>query len=128
MLFLLNNGEKKARKRDAAENETMKRVKELFGTGRFPVVTTETIEGKEVEKVLGLVACRGYDSEDAFFGMASRAIHKGAQGIIAYKENVAFHPDGSKFFSCYGTAVLFKKPEGYVPMRPKAATKSLPRA
>ena len=74
----------------------------------FPVVTTENIEGKFVEKVLGLVACRGYDSEEAFFGMTARAINKGAQGIIGYMENVAFHPDGSKFFSCYGTAVQFE--------------------
>jgi len=108
MLFLLNNGEKKSRKRDSAQNEDLARIKELFTSGRFPVVTTADIEGKFVEKVLGLVACRGYDSEEAFFGMTARAINKGAQGIIGYQENVAFHPDGSKFFSCYGTAVQFE--------------------
>jgi hypothetical protein len=25
--------------------------------------------------------------------------------VIGYKENVAFHPDGSRYVSCYGTAV-----------------------
>ena len=39
--------------------------------------------------------------------MTSRAMTKGAQAIIGYSENVAFHPDGSKYFSCYGTAVMF---------------------
>lgn len=111
MLFLLNNSEKKNKRRNSALDDDMARLKELFGTGRFPVVTTEDIEGKQIEKVLGLVACRGYDSEETFFGMTARAVNKGAQGIIGYKENVAFHPDGSKFFSCYGTAVQFESPK-----------------
>lgn len=108
MLFLLNNSEKKGKRRDNDQNGELARIKELFTSGRFPVVTTQDIEGKYVEKVLGLVACRGYDSEEAFFGMSAMAINKGAQGIIGYQENVAFHPDGSKFFSCYGTAVQFE--------------------
>jgi len=117
MLFLMN--EKKAKKR-GPESDDMSRVKELFVSGRFPVVTTNSLEGRAVEKVLGLVACRGYDSEEAFFGMASRAVNKGAQAIIGYMENVAFHPDGSKFFSCYGTAVQLETgrralPEGGKP-------------
>ncbi len=110
MLFLLN-GDKRAKKAEPVEDENMVRIKELFTTGKFPVVTTEIIEGRGIEKVLGLVACRGYDSEEAFFGMTARAVNKGAEGIIGYQENVAFHPDGSKFFSCYGTAVQFTRPE-----------------
>ena len=107
MLFLMN-GNKKKSVESTVENYA--EVKELFLSGRFPVTTTENIEGKAVCKVLGLVASRGYDSEEAFFGMAARAVNKGAQAIIGYQENVAFHPDGSKFFSCYGTAVQFAKP------------------
>ncbi|MDR1659250.1 MAG: hypothetical protein LBR94_02770, partial [Desulfovibrio sp.] len=76
--------------------------------GRFPVVTTHQVKGRRIVKVLGLVCCRGFDSEEAFFGMAGRAMSKGAQGIIGYNENVAFHPDGSKYFSCFGTAVMFE--------------------
>ncbi len=109
MLFLMNS-EKSKRQKERATDQTTERVKELFSNGKFPVVTTEVLEGRTVERVLGLVACRGYDSEDAFFGMASRAVAKGAQGIVGYKENVAFHPDGSKYFSCYGTAVQFSSP------------------
>lgn len=110
MLFLLGGNEKKAKKA-SPQTENMSRVKEIFHEGRFPVVTTEIVEGRKVGKVLGLVACRGYDSDEAFFGMAARAVNKGAQAIIGYQENIAFHPDGSKFFSCYGTAVQFEKPK-----------------
>lgn len=107
MFFLLGGNEKKSRKPQPQADSVVERVKELFLGGKFPVVTTDKIEGKEISKVLGLVCSRAYDSEDAFFGMASRAVTKGAHAIVGYVENVAFHPDGSKYFSCYGTAVMF---------------------
>ena len=109
MFFLLGGAEKKGRKAEARKPDRVtERVKELFLSGRFPVVTTDMVEGKQIAKVLGLVCCRGYDSEEAFFGMASRAVAKGAHAIVGYCENVAFHPDGSKYFSCFGTAVMFE--------------------
>lgn len=107
MLFLLGGEKKKKVQEKATEN--MDRVKEIFLAGRFPVVTTTDLDEKrKVNKVLGLVVCRGYDSEETFFGMAARAVNKGAQAIIGYQENVAFHPDGSKYFTCYGTAVQYE--------------------
>ena len=109
MLFLLGGSDKKNRKTDArtTKGDANAKVREIFLAGRFPVVTTHQVEGRRIMKVLGLVCCRGYDSEEAFFGMAARAVNKGAQAIVGYSENVAFHPDGSKYFSCFGTAVLF---------------------
>ena len=107
MLFLLGGDKKKKVQEKSIEN--LERVKEIFLAGRFPVVTTTDLDEKrKVNKVLGLVVCRGYDSEETFFGMAARAVNKGAQAIIGYQENVAFHPDGSKFFTCYGTAVQYE--------------------
>ena len=106
MLFLMSSPAKKTSRQPSVEN--LDKVKELFSVGRFPVVTTTTIDNdRPIGKVLGLVACRGFDSEDAFFGMAARAVNKGAQAIVGYQEQVAFHPDGSKYFTCYGTAVQF---------------------
>lgn len=114
MLFLLGGNKKEAKPRtDMPEN--MDQIREVFLSGRFPVVTTEDIEDKKMGKVLGLVVARAYDAEDAFFGMTARAINKGAQAIVGYKENVAFHPDGTKYFSCYGTAVQFERPKRQVP-------------
>ena len=113
MFFLLGgNSEKKARKAERKQHRKMgemtDRAREIFMAGRFPVVTTDDVEGRRIAKVLGLVCCRGFDSEEAFFGMACRAMNKGAQAIVGHSENVAFHPDGSKYFSCYGTAVMFE--------------------
>lgn len=109
-MFSLLGGDKKNRKSEkpAKPNADSIRVREIFHAGRFPVVTTHQVEGRRIAKVLGLVCCRGFDSEEAFFGMAARAMKKGAQAIVGYSENVAFHPDGSKYFTCYGTAVMFE--------------------
>ena len=118
MLFLLG-GEKKKKKAQEENVENMDRVREIFLAGRFPVVTTTDLDvSRKVSKVLGLVVCRGYDSEQTFFGMAARAMNKGAQAIIGYQENVAFHPDGSKYFTCYGTAVQY---DLQMPTRAQAA-------
>lgn len=109
MLFLLNGDKKKKKVQQESGIENLERVKEVFLAGRFPVVTTTDLDdNRKVSKVLGLVVCRGYDSEQTFFGMAARAVNKGAQAIIGYQENVAFHPDGSKFFTCYGTAIQYE--------------------
>ena len=110
MFFLLGGHVKKGRKveRSAGISDASDRVREVFLAGRFPVVTTHQVEGRRIAKVLGLVCCRGFDSDEAFFGMAARAMNKGAQAIVGYNENVAFHPDGSKYFSCFGTAVMFE--------------------
>ena len=114
MLFSLISGNaRKAAPKAAVQTENLDRIKALFLSGRFPVATPEKVEGRKIGKVLGLVVCRAYDSEEAFFGMAARAVNKGAQAIIGYQENVAFHPDGSKFFSCYGTAVQFEAPQRF---------------
>lgn len=110
MLFLLG-GDKKKQKAETRKIENLDRVKDLFTTGRFPVVTTGELDDRKINKVLGLVVCRGFDSEEAFYGMAARAVNKGAQAIVGYNESVAFHPDGSKYFTCYGTAVQFDAPQ-----------------
>lgn len=109
-MFFLMGGDKKNRKSEKAGKSSTDsaRMREIFNAGKFPVVTTHQVEGRRIAKVLGLVCCRGFDSEEAFYGMAARAMKKGAQAIVGYSENVAFHPDGSKYFTCYGTAVMFE--------------------
>ena len=91
MFFLLGGHDKKSRKaeRTVGISDASARVREVFLAGRFPVVTTHQVEGRRIAKVLGLVCCRGFDSEEAFFGMAARAMNKGAQAIVGYNENVA---------------------------------------
>lgn len=100
MLSLLKKPEQ-----DASTSAKLESAKDLFTSGQFPVVTTKEMPGKTVKRIIGLAAFRGYDMEQAFYGMITRALSNGANAIVGYRENVAFHPDGSKYISCYGTAV-----------------------
>jgi uncharacterized protein YbjQ (UPF0145 family) len=96
-------------------NEELKRgqrlqhAKDMFYSGKFPMVTTPGMKGRPIKKVLGLVHGRGYDAECALLSLAASSMEIGAEAIVGYRETVAFHPDGSKFFSCYGTAVMLER-------------------
>ncbi len=110
MLSIFGGSEKKGKRTDELkQGKRLQNAKELFYTGKFPVVTTPMLKGRRIRRVLGLVSGRGFDSECAFYGLTASAIDIGADAIIGYQENVAFHPDGSRYFSCCGTAVVLEK-------------------
>ena len=119
--------DKKARGRheELKKRARLKNAKELFYSGKFPVVTTPGLEGRKVRKVLGLVSGRGFDSECAFYGLTASALDIGADAIVGYQENVAFHPDGSRYFSCYGTAVILERESAVQGARKAVGVKSL---
>ena len=121
------SGDKKARGRheELKKGARLKNAKELFYSGKFPVVTTPGLEGRKVRKVLGLVSGRGFDSECAFYGLTASALDIGADAIVGYQENVAFHPDGSRYFSCYGTAVILERESAAQGARKAVGVKSL---
>lgn len=127
MLSFFTGGEKKARGRheELKRGARLKNAKELFFSGKFPVVTTPVLKGRRIRKVLGLVSGRGFDSECAFYGLTASALDIGADAIIGYMENVAFHPDGSRYFSCYGTAVILEKEQAVPPQRKALGVKSM---
>ena len=127
MLSLFTGSDKKIRERheELKKGARLKNAKELFFSGKFPVVTTPGIEGRKIRRVLGLVSGRGFDSECAFYGLTASALDIGADAIIGYQENVAFHPDGSRYFSCYGTAVILEKEQATKPQR-RALTTAKP--
>lgn len=98
-------------KTDKMIHEAAHDVRQRFMSGRFPVATIDKLIGMRVGAVLGLIVARGYNSEETFFSLLLRAETKGAQGVVGYRESVAFHPDGSRFYTCYGTAVTLEKGE-----------------
>lgn len=131
MLSILSgalSGDKRIKKQaeEIKSGQRFKNAKELFYTGRFPVVTTPTIKGRRIRKVLGLVSGRGYDAECAFYGLTASAIDIGADAIVGYQENVAFHPDGSRYISCYGTAVICERPAVVKALKQGVVDKDVP--
>ena len=93
---------------DQARNMVVEQAREAYLAGRFKIVTTEALEGREVKLVFGLVVARGYNFDNAFYGLISRAMDAGAEAIVGYRENVVFHPEGERFYTCYGTAVMLQ--------------------
>ncbi|MDL2209382.1 hypothetical protein LJC26_01060 [Desulfovibrio sp. OttesenSCG-928-O18] len=110
------NTQRKTRIQEAAHD-----IQQRFLTGRFPVATLDSCDGLDVESVLGLVVARGYNAEETFYGMLLRAETRGAEAIIGYRESVAFHPDGSRFYTCYGTAVRLGGSGGLGRVAPRSA-------
>ncbi|GFK96050.1 hypothetical protein NNJEOMEG_03924 [Fundidesulfovibrio magnetotacticus] len=112
MLSLFTGASRQAKdpNEELKRGQRLQNAKEMFYSGKFPVVTTPALKGRRIKKVLGLVHGRAYDAECALFSLAASAMEIGAEAIVGYHETVAFHPDGSKFFSCFGTAVTFERP------------------
>lgn len=111
MLSLFTGAPRQAKdpSEELKRGQRLQHAKDMFYSGKFPMVTTPGMKGRPIRKVLGLVHGRGYDAECALLSLAASSMEIGADAIIGYRETVAFHPDGSKFFSCYGTAVILEK-------------------
>ncbi len=109
MALLFGAPNRKVRpKEDSRKDQRLELAREVYQSGKIKIVTTEDIQGRDVQWTFGLIVCRSFIFEKAFYGLISQILDVNADAIIGYREHVAFHPDGDKFFSCYGTAVRLK--------------------
>ncbi len=98
-----------APKEDIRNDHRLKLAKDMYMAGKIKMMTTETVPGREIHSAFGLIVCRSYIFDNAFYGLMAQAIDVNADAIIGYRESVSFHPEGDKYYSCYGTAVRMKK-------------------
>ncbi|MFW5837699.1 MAG: hypothetical protein ACOCVM_06790 [Desulfovibrionaceae bacterium] len=109
MALLFGAPNRKVRpKEDSRKDQRLELAREVYQSGKIKIVTTEDIQGRDVQWTFGLIVCRSFIFDKAFYGLISQILDVNADAIIGYREHVAFHPDGDKFFSCYGTAVRLK--------------------
>jgi uncharacterized protein YbjQ (UPF0145 family) len=94
---------------DTKTDHRLTLAKDMYMAGKLKVVTTEAIPGREIQSAFGLIVCRSYVFDNAFHGLLAQAVDVNADAVIGYRESVAFHPEGDKYYSCYGTAVRMKK-------------------
>ena len=97
-------GGREEARRDARQEQ----AKDAYMGGKIKIVTTDSLEGRELQWTFGLIVCRGYNFDNAFYGLLAQAMEVNADAVVGYREHVAFHPEGDKYFSCYGTAVRLK--------------------
>ncbi|MDK2957941.1 MAG: hypothetical protein PWQ57_3439 [Desulfovibrionales bacterium] len=93
---------------DSRRDQRIELARDAYQSGKLKIVTTEDIPNREVQWTFGLIVCRSFSFDKAFYGLISQILDVNADAIVGYREHVAFHPDGDKFFSCYGTAVRLK--------------------
>jgi len=98
-----------ADKDDFKNDHRLTLAKDMYMAGKMKIMTTEHIPGREIHSAFGLIVCRSYVFENAFYGLMAQAVDVNADAIIGYRESVSFHPEGDKYYSCYGTAVRMKK-------------------
>ncbi len=112
MALMFGSPSRKGRGRsveDAKKDQRLDMARNLYLGGRVKIVTTEIVPNREVVGTFGLIVCRSYNFDNAFYGLIAQAIDANADAILGYRESVSFHPEGDKFYSCYGTAVRLKK-------------------
>ncbi|MBI9079762.1 MAG: hypothetical protein JEY79_08480 [Pseudodesulfovibrio sp.] len=98
-----------SRKDDVKNDHRLTLAKDMYMAGKIKIMTTETVPGREIQSAFGLIVCRSYIFDNSFYGLMAQAIDVNADAIIGYRESVSFHPEGDKYYSCYGTAVRMKK-------------------
>ena len=109
-MALFNSGSRKAKpvEEDTKYVPRLSHAKDPYMAGRFKNVTVDSVPAREVLGTFGLIVCRSYNFDNAFYGLIAQALEVNADAILAYRESVAFHPEGDKYYSCYGTAVRLK--------------------
>ncbi|WP_027180066.1 hypothetical protein [Maridesulfovibrio bastinii] len=111
MALIFGNPSRKGRTNieEAKKDQRLEMARNLYLGGKINIVTTQEIPNRQVAGTFGLIVCRSYNFDNAFYGLIAQAMDANADAILSYRENVAFHPEGDKYYSCYGTAVRMKK-------------------
>lgn len=108
MALLFGAPTRKLSKTDDGQDVRLAQAREAYLAGKIKIVTTDMVPNQEVAGTFGLIVCRGFVFDNAFHGLIAQALDVNADAIVAYRESVAFHPEGDRYYSCYGTAVRMK--------------------
>jgi len=109
MALLFGSPKKTGNKEDGKLDHRLTLAKDMYMAGNIKIMTTENIPGRDIQSAFGLLVCRSYTFDNAFYGLMAQAVDVNADAIVGYRENISFHPEGDKYYSCYGTAVRMKK-------------------
>ncbi|MEF2146306.1 MAG: hypothetical protein V3573_12750 [Desulfovibrionaceae bacterium] len=108
MPLIFGAPKKTTRLQDDRQDPRAAAARAHYLAGRIKIVTTDEMPNRQVQGTFGVIVCRSYVSDNAFYGLIAQAIDVNADAVVGYRESVAFHPDGEKYYSCYGTAIRLK--------------------
>lgn len=107
--MLFGSPKKQGSREEGKLDQRLTIAKDMYMSGNMKIMTTDNIPGRDILSAFGLIVCRSYNFDNAFYGLMAQAVDVNADAIIGYRESVSFHPEGDKYYSCYGTAVRMKK-------------------
>ncbi len=58
-----------APKEDIKNDQRLKLAKDMYMAGKMKLMTTETIPGREIQSAFGLIVCRSYMFDNAFYAL-----------------------------------------------------------
>lgn len=93
---------------EGLKDQRLINARDLYLAGKVKIVTTEAIANRKVQGTFGLIVCRSYTFDNAFYGLIAQALEVNADAVVGYRENIAFHPEGDRYYSCYGTALRLR--------------------
>jgi hypothetical protein len=93
---------------EARQEQRLAAAKEAYLAGRFKILTIDSVPDREIHATFGLIVSRGFIFDNAFYGLIAQGLDVNADALVGYRESVAFHPEGDRYYSCYGTAVRLK--------------------
>lgn len=108
-MALMFGGQKKTQQaEEGLKDQRLINSRDLYMAGKIKIVTTDEMPNRQVSGTFGLLVCRSFNPDNAFYGLVAQALDVNADVILGYRESVSFHPEGDKFYACYGTAVRLK--------------------
>ncbi|MDD4951743.1 MAG: hypothetical protein PHV85_04270 [Desulfovibrionaceae bacterium] len=108
MALIFGSPKNNKAREESGQDQRLGLAKDVYLAGKIKIATLEGLPGRTVQGVFGLIFSRSYSPDNAFYGLISQALDVNADAILGYRENVAFHPEGDKYYTCYGTAVRLK--------------------
>jgi hypothetical protein len=108
MPLIFGAPKKGTRSQDDRQDQRIAVAREQYLAGRVKIVTTDEMPNRQVQGTFGLLVCRSFTFDNAFYGLVAQAMDVNADAVLAYRESVSFHPEGDRYYSCYGTAVRLK--------------------
>lgn len=93
---------------DDRQDRRIAMARDHYLAGKVRVVTTDEMPNRQIQGTFGLLVCRSFSFDNAFYGLVAQALDVNADAVLAYRESVSFHPEGDRYYSCYGTAVRLK--------------------
>ena len=86
MALLFGSPKKQGNKEEGKLDQRLTLAKDMYMAGNMKIMTTETIPGREILSAFGLIVCRSYNFDNAFYGLKQfgKSAGKSVDGFLQF--------------------------------------------